>query len=119
MQSSTPCSRWDHGRHIDLLARRTYARLDVNGWCIGHFVTYALLGYVAPDYWHHFIAIGVVFEAFELLIEDSVKFVDCKLMDDIVVNTLGVMCGVFFAATSQRKLRPPLAPVSRVDGVKS
>jgi hypothetical protein len=39
--------------------------VDANGWSVGHFVHYALLGFIKPQWWPHFVAWSVVFEVLE------------------------------------------------------
>ncbi len=81
--------------------RHAYTTLDVNGWCIGHFMHYLVLGFLAPHYWRELIAAGFAFEVFEKLVEANVPYVDAKIMHDGVVNGLGVICGAFFSLLPQ------------------
>lgn len=75
--------------------RNTYKLLDINGWSILHYLNYLVAGFVAPSYWKELIGIGIGFELFEAKIENHVEYVDCKMWSDVLVNSLGVITGVF------------------------
>jgi len=68
---------------------------NCNGWCIGHFFNYLLLGFFAPKYAILAIIIGAVFELIETLIQNTTptKFVDGKIAEDIFTNTVGTIVG--------------------------
>lgn len=87
-------------------------------WSIAHFVLYALLGYFAPSYWPLLIVIGIIWEIMEhvghilgkklrehrrkhgykTLFEDSLisyaKESYVGRLEDIIINTVGVIVGV-------------------------
>lgn len=66
-----------------------------NGWCIGHFFNYALLGFFAPLYAPLAIFLGALFEILEFFIEKrtKIRFVDAKIWQDIITNTAGTIFG--------------------------
>jgi len=65
-----------------------------NGWCVGHFFHYMLLGYFAPVYWKYLIIIGIIFELIEIPLNKLSKFIDGKLIQDPITNSLGVFTGL-------------------------
>ena len=65
-----------------------------NMWCVGHFFTYLILGYLAPKYWIHIIIVGILFEILEMFLNKISVYIDSKLIEDSVVNSLGVLIGV-------------------------
>lgn len=77
---------------------------DCNGWCIGHFFNYLLLGFFAPKYILYAITIGTFFELFELFVQRATmtKFVDAKVVDDVIINTLGAIIGYFLSPYRNR-----------------
>jgi len=64
-----------------------------NGWCIGHFIHYLFLGYCAPDYWKELILIGIAFEIIEIPLNNMSRYIDSKLIEDTITNSLGVIAG--------------------------
>jgi hypothetical protein len=73
--------------------------VDANGWSVGHFVHYALLGFIKPQWWPHFVAWSVVFEVLEaflanLRMQGWSEFVKAAVVKDSVINTLGVLTGI-------------------------
>lgn len=72
---------------------------NCNGWCIGHFIQYLLLGYFAPKYSIYAVIIGALFEIVEHIIQQNKfsNFVDAKITEDIFTNTLGTIIGYLFA----------------------
>ena len=68
-----------------------------NGWCISHFLHYLLLGYCAPRYWLFLILIGIIFEIIEIPLNKVSKYIDSKLIEDSITNSLGVICGVILS----------------------
>ena len=67
-----------------------------DGWCVLHFVSYALMGFLAPDYWYALILIGFLFEFVEMGASRLFRFVDYSIISDTLVNASGVVLGVFF-----------------------
>ena len=86
--------REHRGRDVVTLRRR-YFTLDCNGWCIMHFMAYTVAGFVAPDYWWLLVACGVVFEYIEEYLESYSRFIDSNVLNDSLVNTGGIILGVF------------------------
>lgn len=81
-------------RDIEGLKRPLFA-FACDGWCVLHFVSYALLGFLAPDYWYALILIGFLFEFVEMGASRLFRFVDYSIISDTLVNTAGVVLGVF------------------------
>ena len=67
-----------------------------NGWCVSHFIHYMVLGFLAPNYWMFIIMIGILFEIIEIPLNTLSKYIDSKLLEDTITNTLGVIVGVLF-----------------------
>lgn len=67
---------------------------NCNGWCTLHFMHYTLLSYFAPDYWKELILMGIVFEILEIYLNNLSKYIDSKLYEDTITNTLGVILGM-------------------------
>ena len=65
-----------------------------NGWCMSHFIHYMVLGFLAPNYWMFIIMIGILFEVVEIYLNKLSKYIDSKLFEDTITNTLGVIIGV-------------------------
>ena len=65
-----------------------------NGWCVLHFIHYTLLSYFAPNYWKHLIVIGILFEIAEIYLNNVSKYIDSKLLEDSITNSLGVIFGL-------------------------
>ena len=53
-----------------------------------------LLGYFAPVYWKYLIIIGIIFELIEIPLNKLSKFIDGKLIQDPITNSLGVFTGL-------------------------
>lgn len=69
-----------------------------NGWCMSHFFHYLLLGYCAPKYWPYIILIGILFEiVVEFPLTTVSKYIDSKLLEDSITNTLGIIIGVILS----------------------
>ena len=68
---------------------------NCNGWCVGHFFNYVLLGFFAPKYLLHAIVIGALFEIFELFVQNATMtdFVDAKVAEDVLTNSAGAVLG--------------------------
>lgn len=68
---------------------------ELNGWAIGHFLNYLVLGFLAPQLWPYIAAAGVAFELLEVPMGAVVsKYIDSKLIEDTIVNTTGLAIGV-------------------------
>ena len=80
-------------RDIDCL--RTNIFFKCNGWCIGHFIHYVLLGYFAPNFIGILIILGILFELLEIPLNKASKYIDSKLVQDSIVNTIGLMVGYY------------------------
>jgi len=65
-----------------------------NGWCIGHFIHYMMLGIFAPKYWYIFMFAGFIFELIELFLGKFSKYIDSKIVDDTLTNSAGVIVGL-------------------------
>ena len=61
---------------------------------MSHFLHYIVLGYLAPNYWMLIIMIGILFEVVEIYLNKLSKYIDSKLIEDTITNTLGVIFGV-------------------------
>lgn len=90
---------------LSLVFYREYHKKDVkmmrqnilgscNGWCFGHFIHYTLLSYCAPSYWVELIIIGFIFELIEVPLNSLSKYIDSKIYEDTITNTLGVLTGI-------------------------
>jgi hypothetical protein len=66
-----------------------------NGWCVLHFIHYTFLSYFAPKYWKQLIVIGILFEFIELILNKYSNYIDSKLLEDSITNSLGVIFGLF------------------------
>ena len=64
-----------------------------NGWCIGHFIHYLILGYLAPNYIWMLALIGFMFELIEIPLNNISKYIDGKLIQDTFVNIIGLIFG--------------------------
>ena len=80
--------------NTDIVLLRKNIMSICNGWCFGHFIHYMLLGYFAPSYWKYIIIIGIVFELIEILLNKASKYIDSKLIEDSITNTLGLFTGL-------------------------
>jgi hypothetical protein len=69
-----------------------------NGWCVGHFIHYTLLGFFAPSYWWVFMLIGHLFEYVEMILGNYSKYIDSKVVDDTLTNSAGVLVGLLILA---------------------
>ena len=65
-----------------------------NGWCLSHFFHYLILGYLAPTYWKELICIGIIFEIIEIPMNKMSKYIDSKLIEDSLTNSLGIIIGL-------------------------
>jgi hypothetical protein len=65
-----------------------------NGWCVLHFIHYTFLGFFAPKYWKHLIVIGILFEIAEIYLNNVSKYIDSKLLEDSITNSLGIIFGL-------------------------
>ena len=72
----------------------TINKSTCNGWCVSHFIHYLLLGYFAPKYWLYFILIGLLFEIMEIPLNHVSKYIDSKIIEDTVTNSMGVITGL-------------------------
>jgi len=79
---------------VDVNIMRDNVFNNCNGWCVGHFIHYALLGFFAPSYWWLFMLIGHIFEYVELFLGKYFKYIDSKVVDDTLTNSAGVLCGL-------------------------
>tara|TARA_B100000073_G_scaffold301537_1_gene268534 strand:+ start:5427 stop:5834 length:408 start_codon:yes stop_codon:yes gene_type:complete len=77
-----------------LFLRRVFSPTRCNGWCFLHFIHYTLLSYFAPDYWFYLILMGIIFELIEIPLNNVSKYIDSKLVEDTITNTLGVIFGM-------------------------
>lgn len=82
----------------------TMSSYKCNGWCIGHFIHYMCLGFLAPDYWKFLVLQGFLFELFEMCIEKKLNYVDSKLVQDTFTNSMGVFTGVLIRKCIYNKL---------------
>ena len=83
------------GRDVLFLRKNVIA--GCNGWCIGHFFHYLALGYFSPKYFRLFIVLGIAFEFLEMWLNNFSQYIDCKLVEDTITNTAGVLSGVFLS----------------------
>lgn len=72
---------------------------EANGWAVGHFVHYAVLGFLMPRWWLVFVSLGVAFELLEtalvaLQLPGCSEFVRAAVIKDSIVNTIGVLSGM-------------------------
>jgi len=58
-------------------------------------MSYALMGFLAPSYWYILIILGFVFEFVEIGMSRVFKFVNYAVIRDTIINTSGVIFGVF------------------------
>jgi len=79
-------------KDIDFLRINRF--LNCNGWCISHFFHYIVLGYCAPNYWIYIIFIGIIFECIEFGLNNISPFIDSKIIEDTIINTIGVLFGI-------------------------
>lgn len=91
---ATIAYRTYHNQDIRRL-KTVYLTLKCNGWCALHFISYALMGFLAPSYWYILIILGFLFEFVEIGISRMFKFVDYAVIRDTLINTSGVIFGVF------------------------
>ena len=75
-----------------------------NGWCIGHFIHYLILGYLAPDYLLILIIFGFIFELIEIPLNKLSHYIDSKIIQDTFVNTCGLICGYFLFKIAPKKI---------------
>ena len=61
---------------------------------MSHFFHYLLLGYCAPKYWLYIILISILFEIIEIPLNTLSKYIDSKLIEDSIINILGVIIGI-------------------------
>lgn len=80
----------------------TWVRIE--GWAIGQFFHYVILGFLVPRWWLHYIACGVAFEFAELLISRWSEHIDGAVVKDKVINSIGVMTGVGLRAVLQHSI---------------
>ena len=73
-------------------------------WCMLHFATYTAAGALAPDYWWLLIACGVVFEYVEDYLSSYSQYIDSNVIGDSLVNTGGVVFGMFLRNVAERAL---------------
>ena len=78
----------------DILVLRKKIINNCNGWCLAHYIHYIFLGYLAPNYWLQLIFIGVIFEIIEIPLNKLSKYIDSKLIEDSITNSLGVLTGL-------------------------
>ena len=74
--------------------RFTLFSIDCNGWCILHFLSYALMGLLAPEYWPAVVLIGTLFELVEMFLSKTSRFVEHNVETDTIINATGVLSGV-------------------------
>ena len=67
---------------------------NCNGWCMLHFMHYTLLSYFAPNFWKELIFMGITFEVAEIYLNNLSKYIDSKLLEDTITNTLGIIFGI-------------------------
>jgi hypothetical protein len=75
-----------------------------NSWCIGHFIHYLVLGYLAPNYLLLLIFCGFIFELIEIPLNKLTRYIDSKIIHDTFVNTLGVILGYFLFKIFPKKI---------------
>ena len=75
-----------------------------NGWCVGHFIHYLILGYLAPDYLLILIFFGFIFELIEIPLNNLSPYIDSKIIQDTFVNTCGLICGYFLFKIAPKKI---------------
>lgn len=80
--------------NVDVDFMRNDIFKNCNGWCVGHFIHYTLLGFFAPSYWWLFMLIGHVFEYIEMFLGQYSKYIDSKVVDDTLTNSAGVLFGL-------------------------
>lgn len=71
--------------------------LNLNGWALGHFASYASKGIIFGNSgWMPFFIAGASFELFECFLEYYVRvpFVDSAVIKDTTVNMCGYTLGV-------------------------
>ena len=78
----------------DIKILRENVIFKCNGWCISHFFHYLILGYIAPTYWKELILIGIIFEIIEIPMNKISKYIDSKLIEDSITNSLGIIIGI-------------------------
>jgi hypothetical protein len=66
---------------------------NCNGWCMLHFMHYTFLSYFAPNYWKELIFMGIIFEVAEIYMNNLSKYIDSKLLEDTITNSLGIIFG--------------------------
>ena len=84
--------------------RRRYLTFECNGWCMLHFAAYTAAGALAPDYWWLLIACGVAFEYVEDHLSSYSRYIDSNVIGDTLVNTGGVVFGMFLRHVVERAL---------------
>ncbi len=67
----------------------------IDVWCISHFILYILLGFFAPKLWYISLAISVLWESFEFVLDKykSVQKIKYKT-SDFFTNTIGLVIGI-------------------------
>lgn len=70
--------------------------LNINGWKIGHFLSYMIKGLLFnKKYILFFVLIGFLFEIFEYY--TTIENIDSDIIGDTITNTLGYIFGIFIA----------------------
>ena len=81
-------------RRTEIICLRKNILHKCNGWCISHLLHYLVLAYLAPSYWLLLIFIGFLFELNEYYISKVSKYIDSKIIEDTITNTIGVILGL-------------------------
>jgi len=53
-----------------------------------------MLGFFAPNYWVIIAIIAFLFEIFELLLSKTSRFIDSKIINDTIINNIGLFVGI-------------------------
>ena len=64
-----------------------------NFWCISHLVMYILLGFFAPSLWYISLALSILWESFEYVIEKKFRFIKYRTLD-FFTNIIGLIIGI-------------------------
>ena len=88
----------------DVIILRKNIIFKCNGWCVSHFVHYLLLGYFSPKYYRQIIVTGIVFEIIEIPLNRLSKYIDSKLVEDSVTNTMGILTGLLLSKIIPNKI---------------
>ena len=91
-------------QHGDLTELKTpLFTFTCDGWCVLHFVSYTLMGFLSPKYWFGLMVMGFVFELVEAIVATHVDYVNYQIVKDTIINSAGVVLGVFIRSVVTNK----------------